>query len=366
MIAMESLTGILLPCIIALYVAAWLYLRKIFLNQTSVPLQNEPTTIEAIGEDFDWEKAEPRPIRPFKGKKIYKINMGISNLAQTPEDWLLIENSYLKSIEIRKSVTTEFPKNTVYVHNSPETHLAVREFYDKVLKYMCERYPQYFAITEKGHVHNKITSTTLPIASETDPRDLILSLAANIEEDFLILMKDNPSDPDEEYKSRASLTGFPAGFDPSEGHNKPISFIHSPVPQYESKLKLSMGKFFNRLESKDLWCRHNWSIQTHKARFSLANNHAYEGQKVEQLKYEDIDFEEGAFLRVERQILTRLPHSRANIMTVRTFLTPLKQIKEEGLSNELCDAIDGLPDDVAFYKKRGAWGEAVKQYLREP
>jgi len=49
--------------------------------------------------------------------------------------------------------------------------------------------------------------------------------------------------------------------------------------------------------------------------------------------------------------------------TKNEILTLLKTIKQEGLGKELSRAIDGLPDDLAFYKKRNSWGEAVKEYL---
>lgn len=319
--------------------------------------------IKSIDLSFQWEKTKPRPIRPFHGKRNFKVSMGISNLAETPEDWLLIEDTYLKTVELRKSITRQYPKNTVHVHDSVEAGAAMVEFYEKVVNFLVQRYPREFIIKE-GKVYNTIVNEFL-LPSTADPKDLALSLAGHIEEDFLLLLKDDPTDLDEEYKLRASLTGFPAGFDPKEGHNKPISFIHKPVPQYPSRLKFSMAKFFNRLEPKDLWVRHNWSIQTHTQKFSLSHNHASDGEEVKELAYEDIDFENSCFLRVERQILSRLPKLRANFMTVRTFFTPIAQIKEEGYAEELCFAIDSLPDDLAHYKRRGAWGEAVKRYLRE-
>ena len=83
-------------------------------------------------------------------------------------------------------------------------------------------------------------------------------LGRNIEEDFLILIKNNPHNKQEEYIMRASLNGFPAGFDPRVNFNQPISFIHQPVPQYKSRLQFSMTKFFNNLQPDKLWVRHNW------------------------------------------------------------------------------------------------------------
>lgn len=315
---------------------------------------------------FKWENAPPVPYRPFEGKKVYKMTMNLKSLADTPEDWILIENTYVRSTALRRAVCAKYPRNTLFAHPRDDVSVAVREFYTKVCTFLLERYPQYFYKDELGLIYNAINDEHIPLdASTCEPQYLILALASTIEEDFLILMKDNPENDDEEYVLRASLTGAPNGFDPSHGFNKPISHIHRPVPQYASKLRFSMAKFFSRLSSSELWMRTNWSIQPHKEVFNLEGNHGRPGEEIVPLEVHKMDFEEGVFLRVERQLFMRLPVSGANIMTVRTYLTPLKDIKKDGLGSDLVAAIDGLPEDVAFYKKRALWGDAVKQYMRQ-
>ncbi|KAK6454923.1 uncharacterized protein RJT20DRAFT_151044 [Scheffersomyces xylosifermentans] len=334
-------------------------------NETLLNSSVLANNIPSVGYEFNWEKADPLPIRPFANKRNFNVSMGLNNLSKTPEDWILIENTYLEQTRLRKKYTKQFPDQMLHCFNNKISTEALREFYELVTNYLLTRYPQYFTYNKKtGVIHNEINNEYLPrVAGKNTPKELELFLAANLEEDFLILIKDNAKDPEEEYILRAGVTGFPAGFDPSASHNKPISYIHSPVPQYRERLKVIMGRFFNKLEPKDLWVRHNWSIQTHRAFFNLSSNHGREGEKVKQLRYDEIDFENACFLRVERQIFTRLPKSRANVMTIRTYLTPIKKIKEEGLGEELCRAIDALPEELGHYKKRGAWGEAVKEFL---
>mgnify|MGYP004710474113 CR=1 FL=1 len=62
--------------------------------------------------------------------------------------------------------------------------------------------------------------------------------------------------------------------------------------------------------------------------------------------------------------VTQRPVLGTIVRSERTYLTPLKQIKAEGLGFELAEAIDGLPEDLAWYKRRAAWGAATKMYLR--
>ena len=51
-----------------------------------------------------------------------------------------------------------------------------------------------------------------------------------------------------------------------------------------------------------------------------------------------------------------------------TYTYPIKEIKDEGLGEELAKAIDGLKEgsvpQMHAYKRGTVWGEAVKEYLR--
>lgn len=74
------------------------------------------------------------------------------------------------------------------------------------------------------------------------------------------------------------------------------------------------------------------------------------------------------FLRCERQTLYRLPKSRAIVFSIHTYRYPIRQLKEEGSGEDLAAAIEGIENgnvpQMAEYKKVPAWGEAVKEYLR--
>jgi len=56
------------------------------------------------------------------------------------------------------------------------------------------------------------------------------------------------------------------------------------------------------------------------------------------------------------------------VFAFHTYTYPIKEIKEEGLGEELAQAIDGLKEgsvpQIHFYKRGPVWGEAVKAFLR--
>lgn len=73
-------------------------------------------------------------------------------------------------------------------------------------------------------------------------------------------------------------------------------------------------------------------------------------------------------VRTERQMVHRLPKSGAVLFSFKTYLYPIRDIKEEGLGDMLADAIDGLGSGNApgmyRYKRAAIWGASAQRYLR--
>lgn len=333
-----------------------------------------PPVIKPIGDDWRYENAESIPFRPFAGKKDFKINMGIKNLSKDPEEFILIEKTHKERTNLRKKLCEQhFDKILNVVEDEDRVVFAVREYYEKVTQFLLDRYPHYFKIindptkTPSKQIYNSISDEYMPLdGSNIPPKLLLQHIGANIEEDVFILLKNDPTNPDEEYHLKANYNAFPGGFNAPRAFNQAISVVHAPIPQYRERLQLSMTRFFNRLEPQHMWYRTNWSIQMHDQIYNPDDllNHGRPGMRIVPLKYEEVDWENKAFLRCERQVFTRMPKSRANIMLIRTYLTPIKQIKEEGLGEELLRAIDGMPEDLGYYKKRDYWGDAIRQFLQ--
>lgn len=334
------------------------------------PLNPTPLT------DFKWDAEPPLKSYPFKNAE-YKLTMGIRTL--DPQDWLLVEPTYKSRIEAKQKIITnshpDYPadkdtrSSTLFV--TPEATPAIIEFYEIVMKYLCDKYPTCFK-RDGDTIHNLITDKTYPFTG-TDPVKLQEYLVGNIEEDFIILLKDPTREDEEngtEYFFKGGIFAFAAGFNPRDRFNKPLSFVHGPIPGYEQKLKLSMNRFFNRLLPGQFVTRLNYSMQTHNKFYVDDANKGHnlpEGFVQEPLKYEDLDFENQVHYRSERQVLTKLPKSGAMVFTIRTYLLPLAEVKKEG--REVCDrligAINGFPKDISQYKRADEWGPAVIQYLSE-
>ncbi|CAN3376117.1 hypothetical protein DIURU_001932 [Diutina rugosa] len=350
--------------ILTVLILAWLRFRKRekpkkALTRNWASVIND---IEPVDPNFNWETCEPLKLRPFIGKRDFNPSMGVRDMTMNKHDWLRIEKDYAENMKIKNDLCQNRPDDMMFAHNDDKTNLALKEFYVMVVRFFTQRYPTLFPV-KNGDVFNTILNLSCPVSPDGQTNyELMVNLNKLLDEDYLILLKDN--EEDEEFVLRVSVNAAPAGFDPKRGHNMPVSHIHSPVPQYRERLKMSMSKFFANMLPKKLWVRTNWSIQTHATRFNLNSLHGREGDVMRPLTRDELDID-NCRLRVERQIFTRLPQSKGMIMIIRTYLTPIAEIKAEGHADELVYGIESLPDDLAFYKRRNEWGDAIVVYLKE-
>ncbi|GME84302.1 unnamed protein product [Ambrosiozyma monospora] len=74
------------------------------------PKSFEPAVIKPIDDDFDWTKTEPYPFRPFKNKK-YTMTMATRRL--DPEEFYVLERTYLNRINLKKKILKERPASHI-------------------------------------------------------------------------------------------------------------------------------------------------------------------------------------------------------------------------------------------------------------
>ena len=343
-----------------------------------------------------------------------------------------MDKNYANRLDYRRRILKDNHDIVVGVNDDDKIRPAVRELYQFVMAtYLPQRYPTMFrvhqALWESGAqlmTQNLVTSRMFPAIPPQDMSTLQLLeiLGQSLDEEFLLLLpEETTSEKDEpKYVLEAYICVCASGFNPREKLGKRLADIHGPVPSYPEKLEGSMDRFFEKLEVGKYVKRLNWTVTTDAELFATGKDttHAYEGTKVEEMKEIEVDkvcsqlffiavvfrtFEVAmytaamcllraflldywqtfpsfcitanerllmsqTYLRSERQTLHRLPGSKALVFAFKTHLYPIAQIKEEGLGDELAEAIDGLKNGNApqmhFYKRGTVWGEAAKRYLR--
>ncbi|KAF9629365.1 hypothetical protein BFW01_g10568 [Lasiodiplodia theobromae] len=133
-------------------------------------------------------------------------------------------------------------------------------------------------------------------------------------------------------------------------------------PEAEAAVRELLG-FFKNVAADRLLMRVNWGINDREELFFLDGTHLYEGDEA--APDEKIDISQ-VQLRIERQVLRRLPRSGAICMLTKTYLYRLVEIAEEpGFAARLGGMLHKLPEKLAFYKRKPVWGKAVLAYLDE-
>jgi hypothetical protein len=253
----------------------------------------------------------------------------------TPNDLILLDSSYSRRLAYRRQLLRTHPSDT-YGH-LPSATWAVSEYYTYMMaSHLPTRFPAHFSLSPSGTlVQNHTTTNTYPIIPQSAPNAL-RALGENLDEDFIFLL---PAE-DGSYHVAAFVVCFPSASNIAQK----LGCVHAPIP--EANLATLRPGAENAVQKV------NWTI----ARTAELFTPAYEGEG--QMEDEVIRAEE-CCLRVERQTMVKLPETGAIVCGIKTYMTPLSEIKnEEGEAERLAEAIEGLGD------ARGVWGKAVLEYLR--
>lgn len=286
----------------------------------------------------------------------------ISGLKNTTMNTITrIDQQYVSRISERQKILTQYPgalgclDAAIPMVNELYTYL--------VTHYLPRRYPTIFQLSPStSTLHNVVLSEQLPLTPPSDPIAALRHICLNVDEDFLMLL---PSPDGDGYSLQSFVWCYPVGFDPQDKLGIKLRDAHKPVPGYKQHLELSMDRYFSRLRPGKAVQRVNWAVATNSSLCERGEYHFYSDDQESTLEEVDLD---DTWVRCELQTLFALPKSGARILSVHLYLYPIKEIKEVGLAEEMCRAIDGYGQGNAGgfnrYKRVPVWGEAVKEFLR--
>ncbi|KJK74589.1 hypothetical protein H634G_10118 [Metarhizium anisopliae BRIP 53293] len=268
--------------------------------------------------DFDIATARPRPYRPLRWP--YNQTMAIQKME--PDYWIELESTYEEQIRLRKSIVEKH--KTDVMQAIPGSELACRELMEMVIQFLCARYPRQFMLVN-GVLENKIRGTRHHI----DQTDGLHFLLENVPEDFAIMLRDPETG---RYKLRAGIICASTGWNLGVKMGKGLAEIHGPVPDYRSKMQLSMDRFFTKFPAGKPVQRGAWGFEVGKHLYTPPGDPHLEGMKRQDagLRPDDIYF------RVDWQTLRRLPLSGAIVFNFKAFFTPVKDLMDEPYVPSLC------------------------------
>lgn len=266
--------------------------------------------------DFDVTKARFRPFRPFR----WNYHQTMSLMKFDPDWWVELEQNYHTTMAARQKLLAKYPEHIMFSY--PGSELACRELMEMLLQFITRRYPQYFSLDPFNTVlTNHLLHTTTNLVT-TPPLQVIFS---NIPEDYAIMLR---NESDGLYYLRAAGVCSSVGWDIGQHRNKPLSDIHTHVPDFRERMAFSMDRFFAKMPVDQPIQRCSWGLEDHAPLFSSPavvegwQRSAFADRPGE-LKVEDLQ------LRCDWQTLRRLPLSGAIVFNFKAVFNPFTDLRDE-------------------------------------
>ena len=235
---------------------------------------------------------------PFDGSsKPFTIGLKPLDLA----DWIEVDGQLRAYLDEKDRVSQRAPGQVFAAE--PDSLDAQREVLDMLAVHLPARFPEIYLPTG-------MAIDIVPAFRRVDllsPLPPLLAAASLVQEDLVIMARG----PDAWRLSAASLC-FPSSWHLREKFGRPLHEVHAPVPDFGEGTRHAglIERIFDNLRPEQPVVRWNWSIHDDDALFHPPLGRPY-------------DFSRGAYLRLERQTLRKLPKTGAILFTIRIHLNPL-------------------------------------------
>lgn len=144
----------------------------------------------------------------------------------------------------------------------------------------------------------------------------LLTLGRLVQEDFVIHLRQ-----DAEHAMMGAILCFPASWTLSEKIGRPLTAIHTPVPEYDANIAARVQRMFDAVRvEQPLW---------------RANALLYEDPSLHQPRREGEIRPKPMtrnYLRSERQCLRKLPRSGAVVFSIHTSIVHINAVPPEALA----------------------------------
>ncbi len=249
-----------------------------------------------------------------------------------------------------------------YFQALPETEPAQWEVVALLLYDMVAHYPHHFELVIEGKQwtwrNRLLNEETYFIMGEqaslpVPPLDWV---GRQMQEDLLILSGNAAAG----MPLVAGQLCFPNGWCLDDKMGKSFLGIHDEVPLFEKHLGRSSSLLLERLKPERPVWRVNWSLKA-TSRLNLMPRILAEEQRAH-LTLENV----GAccLLRLERQMLARLPQTDCILFTIHTYQAPLDAaIESAEAAQRIASVVRTMPEEMLVYKGIAPFVDPLLAYL---
>lgn len=193
-------------------------------------------------------------------------------------------------------------------------------------------------------------------ALKEDALQAVVEIGRHLEPDIILLEKDEHGI----FRVTAGCVCFPSSWSFPEKLGLPLDVIHTVVPDLNSAIGPPIARFLGKMQPGASWERSNWGLSASPER----NQHPSR-QTARLAPPISLD---RVWLRVEDQILSVLPETKALLFGIRIVtisLTELRRTEPEAAAG-LHRALATVSEEMATYKGVAAARHHVLQLLSEP
>ena len=197
----------------------------------------------------------------------------------------------------------------------------------------------------------------LPIPAwppDADTASKLRTLGSAVEQDLAWLH----ADAEGTHLLTGGVVCFPSLWALTEKLGRPIREVHAPVPKLDEQLGRQIDSFLAKLEPGAAWTRENWS----PACDAELNHHP--SHKLGAIV--DIPTADQIWIRLEHQLLLRLPRSRAVLFAIHIDPVPLATVlRERATADRLLRLLETMAPDAVAYKRLHNARDGILRIVRD-
>ena len=271
-----------------------------------------------------------------------------------PEHWIAPPRNLPAYLAEKHRLWREVPHRVFMAE--PETAAAQSELLDRLVGHLTVDHSDAWT-REDDHILPS-GAPGVDIADEGLPP---LLRAALLVPDDLVLMRRG----EDGWRLAAASLSFPSAWSLAEKFGRPMHEVHAPVPGFAAGTRNAelITRMFDNMRPEQPMIRWNWSL------FGDDRLHHPEGGHPETPRFGDGTRADHAFLRVERQTLTRLPESRDIVFSIGIHVDPLDALAglDDGAvrARALAEQIRALSPEQIAYKGLTLERDLVLERLME-
>jgi hypothetical protein len=222
-----------------------------------------------------------------------------------PEEWLVRDEVFAEQMAYRDALVAE---REAQVHAVlPEGAAAAEETLETVLAHLAEA-PGY--VREVRGIRRP-DGVLVPLDGPP-----LLTAGRLVQEDFCLMER---KADEAEHRLTGAVLCFPSNWTLAQKLGMPLGRIHLPVHRYDADVAKRVQRLFDLVRPEAPLMRANLLVYGASDLFN---------PRVEFARHEPPSGT-GRFVRVERQVLLRLPRSRAVVFSIHTFMVGLDALSAE-------------------------------------